>query len=161
MPMCIYMEIFAQSDRMLWHPCLLARSISRWHAGVVHKQKLERFVGERATSLNSGTCAFRLEVTFQKVLEGTFEIYFYNGNQDPGRLKWLTHVCGRTRSLHFLLCARKINSIFQSASSVYRLCKQLLPLLRPCPHSGMLLSLCSGCQQWGSLNKVGLQNGAS
>lgn len=46
-----------------------------------------RFMGERATSFNCGTYAFRLEITFQKVLEGTFETYFYNGNQGPEKLK--------------------------------------------------------------------------
>lgn len=49
---------------------------------------------------------------------------FLKGNQGPEKLKWVTHINGRTRSLDFLLCARKTNNIFQSASSAHRLCNK-------------------------------------
>ena len=42
----------------------------------INKKNWKRFVGKIATNFHCGIYAFRLEITFQEVLEGTLEIYF-------------------------------------------------------------------------------------
>lgn len=62
----------------------------------INKKNWKRFVGKIATNFHCGIYAFRLEITFQEVLERTLEMYFEIGNWGPEKLKWLTHINGRT-----------------------------------------------------------------
>lgn len=42
----------------------------------INKKNWKRFVGKVATSFHRGTYAVGLKITFQKVLEGSFEMSF-------------------------------------------------------------------------------------
>lgn len=107
----------------------------------LHIRKTGRGLWAKEWRFSLWDLCFTLEITFQKLLQGTFEIYFQNENGGPENLKWLAYINGRTRSLDFLLCPRKTKNTFQSASFQNKWPMCLSPLLRGHPTLWRMLPL--------------------